>query len=162
MPQRKKTKITAISFTIVTIIATLVSLSTPSLLQKQNRIPENYVSIIKRLTLHVEETNQNYTYPDQHVIILANVGNPPMVYVGYEDLNNETSKWQWNDCNLWIEKGLDGKWWIEGRFTGAYHKSLWFRMENNTNYLVAEYFNEVWFTLSYDPMIETIKKGEYW
>ena len=83
-----------------------------------------------------------------------------MFHVGFEDLE-DLSKAQWNDVYLNIER-VNGKWWIEGRFTGAYEKTLWFDRPTKGRYDIALYFNKVWFTHCYDEKTEVFEHGEYW
>lgn len=57
--------------------------------------------------------------------------------------------------------GIDGRYWIEGRFTGGYHKTLYFKT-NKGKVKIASYFEQVWFTFTYDARTDEIWEGEYW
>ena len=124
-----------------------------------------YTEIISRIHLYVHDTGKDYAYPDPHVKILDvtvySQKSSPMLYVVFEDIDSLTNA-QWNDCFFNIEFGSDKKYWIEGRFTGAYRKTLWFDHPTKGKCEIATYFDKVWWTCNYDPVTGEIQFGEYW
>jgi len=129
---------------------------------KQN-IPDDYLDVIERLHLEVEDTGKDYSYPDRHVKILKIIrpkkGNL-MIFIGFEDLD-DLDYAQWNDCFLNIEKSGD-LFWIEGRMTGAYWKTFYIQFEHRGRVDIARYFDKVWFTIAVNMDDEEIYWGEYW
>jgi len=126
-------------------------------------VPVEYAETMRRLHLYVHDIEKDYVYPDPHVKVLS-VETPPagnvLVHIGYEDTEDLAGA-QWNDLVMQIEK-FNGKWALEGRFTGAYSKTLWFDRPTKGRYDIATYFDKVWFTVEYDPETEEFKPGEYW
>ena len=102
-------------------------------------------------------------YPDPHVKILTVIYSrnaAPMLYLGFEDLH-ELDKAQFNDCFLNIEFAK-GVFWVEGRMTGAYHKTLNIEFPKKSRVDIATYFEKVWFTVTIYLEKEEVWWGEYW
>jgi len=158
----------ACTLLLVTLLAVFNELIMPSSslsyeVPLEWQIPDYYWSIIERLHLYVHETGKDYVYPDPHVKILA-VFNPPkgnlMVFLGFEDVE-DLDYAQWNDCFLNLESWGE-KFYIEGRLTGAYHKTLWFDRPTKGRFDIVTYFDRVWWSCDYNPATEEFHFEEYW